>query len=426
MRVIFAVAAIYCTAVTSPASGERTLPYKAFVTANDVYVRSGPGQSYYPTDKLKAGREVEVYRHDPGGWCAIRPVKGSFSWVSDRYLQGGKDDLAIVTADGVASRVGSRFSDIRDVIQIRLHKGEVVEVLDCVQTGSRKWYKITPPSGEFRWVAGKYLDPDYPKDGIRKTGIAENNAKQAQDEPVDDSQPGEPAAFVRQSLDGEPAGIPAPGDIAKKPRPLVAPADRTVQQSEEPPPGPRTISPEEFRAEMEDLDLRLSTMVIEEPTVWSFGAMRRRAQEMFNLAETAIERGRARALMNKLARFADIKQRYGEMVAVQEKIERAAGRLAALDGAEDPAAGLPHPLEDRFDGVGQLTRVVSPKTDSPRFALVDEQGEVRCYVSPAPGVKLQYYLGRRVGVTGNRGYMPEQRAHHVMARHVNLLEGQMR
>ena len=38
-------------------------------------------------NKLKRGAEVEVYRHDPGGWCAIRPVEGSFSWVSARYVK---------------------------------------------------------------------------------------------------------------------------------------------------------------------------------------------------------------------------------------------------------------------------------------------------------------------------------------------------
>ena len=56
-------------------SAESAFPYKAYVTADDVYVRSGPGENYYPTDQLKAGTEVEVYRHDPGGWYAIRPPK---------------------------------------------------------------------------------------------------------------------------------------------------------------------------------------------------------------------------------------------------------------------------------------------------------------------------------------------------------------
>ena len=116
-------------------SAEPTFPYKAYVTADDVYVRSGPGENYYPTDKLKAGTEVEVYRHDPGGWFAIRPPKDSFSWVSSRHLQLDGNNLATVTDERVAARVGSRMSDTRDVIQVRLHKGEVVEVLEPRRNG---------------------------------------------------------------------------------------------------------------------------------------------------------------------------------------------------------------------------------------------------------------------------------------------------
>ena len=56
---------------------------------------------------------------------------------------------------------------------------------------------------------------------------------------------------------------------------------------------------------------------------------------------------------------------------------------------------------------------------------MDESGEVRCYVTPAPGVNLQNYIGRQVGVTGTRGYMPEQRASHIMARHIAVLDGNL-
>ena len=41
------------------------------------------------------------------------------------HLSDGPDvALAKVAEDRVASRVGSRFSDVRDVIQVRLHRGE--------------------------------------------------------------------------------------------------------------------------------------------------------------------------------------------------------------------------------------------------------------------------------------------------------------
>ena len=77
MRPLVAVLLCCHVLLTSPARGDATFPYKATVASEDVYVRSGPGQNYYPTDKLKRGQEVEVYRHDPGGWCAIRPVEGA-------------------------------------------------------------------------------------------------------------------------------------------------------------------------------------------------------------------------------------------------------------------------------------------------------------------------------------------------------------
>ncbi len=131
MRRLFLISLCCVAWLPAAASGQRTFPYKASAVADDVYVRSGPGQNYYATDKLKRGQQVEVYRLDPGGWCAIRPIDGSFTWVSGRYLKPTRHNLAVVTEDGVAARVGTRFGDTRDVIQVRLHKGEVVAVLEC-------------------------------------------------------------------------------------------------------------------------------------------------------------------------------------------------------------------------------------------------------------------------------------------------------
>src|SRR5580704_1897901 len=124
------VAFLASIAAAASAGEERSFPYKASVRADDVFVRSGPGDNYYPTDKLKAGTEVEVYRHDPGGWYAIRPPKDSFSWVSSRQLDPAEKGLAVVNTERAVARVGSLFSEMRDVIQVRLSQGDRVELLD--------------------------------------------------------------------------------------------------------------------------------------------------------------------------------------------------------------------------------------------------------------------------------------------------------
>ena len=256
MREPFA-ALLICAALSVPAAAEQTFPYTAYVTADDVFVRSGPGENYYATDKLKAGTPVEVYRHDPGGWYAIRPPKDSFSWVSSRHLQLDGKNLATVTDERVASRVGSRLSDVRDIIQVRLHKGETVEVLEPHgrQLNNRElnnrgpngsptppWYKIAPPPGEFRWVSGRFVDPDYKTDGVRRTSAESNRAGKW------------------QGNRDEPAGA----------------------------------ATEPFQRQLDQIDLELSAMIVEDPNFWDVSGLKQRAETLFNQSETASGQARAR------------------------------------------------------------------------------------------------------------------------------------
>jgi hypothetical protein len=409
MRLLFVLVACCCTTMAVPALAQQSFPYKAFVNANEVYVRSGPGQSYYPTDKLAIGQEVEVYRHDPGGWYAVRPVEGSFSWVSVRHLAPGENNLAMVVEENVAARVGSRFSEIRDVVQVRLHKNEVVELLGTKQegptSGSQAWCKITPPAGEFRWVFGKYVDPEYPRDGLRKTGLAEGAALAAEREQAAIAGSKHAAAKGKRGSAAWHAGHAA-GE---------RPDDDSLATAE------RSMSPEEFQTELDSLELELSTMVVEEPTVWAFDAMQQRAESLLNQAETAPERGRARLLVNKITRFADLKQRYDAVSTVSQETDRSNQQLARLSPPLRTAAPETGP-GGRFDGVGKLTEVRSPKIGAPRYALVDAGGQVRCYVSPAPGVNLRPFVGQQVGINGARGYMPEQHARHLVARHITSVD----
>ena len=368
------LALLACIASATSAAAEQAFPYKAYITADDVYVRSGPGDNYYPTDKLKSGTEVEVYRHDPGGWFAIRPPKDSFSWVSSRHLQLDGNNLATVTDEHVAARVGSRMSDVRDVIQIRLRKGEAVEVLEPRRNRSQAsaeptaWFKIAPPAGEFRWVSGRFVDPDYNRDGVRRTSTGGT---------ID--------------LTGQATGRLRNDDAA-----------------------PRRTSPEPFQKQLDRIDFELSTMVVEDPNFWDLSELRQRAETLFNQSETALEQGRARMMVSKIARFEDIKRRKQALAAVRPELAR----------PDQPAiSSLPPADPDgRFDAKGQLIRVPDPKPGGPQYAILDGHGNIRCFVSPAPGVNLRSYVGRQVGINGIRGYMPEQRASHVMARHVSVVE----
>ncbi len=467
MRACVATVAALWALFSGPVLGQQQFPYTAHINADEVYVRSGPGRNYYPTSKLNTGDRVEVYRHDPGGWCAIRPVEGSFAWVSGRYLEVGDDGLATITGDRVAARVGSDFSDIRDVIQVRLHEGEIVEILDDENLGTGAeadtWYKISPPSGEFRWVYGKYVDRNYLYSGVRKASsdysplvergrratehVARNDAsnEQAAPAPRRTAHAEDPtrAADVRRldywsttrpSPAAAEAGAepgPAPAERASAPKPTPRRAERSgrtgrtnkfVEPAREPEGEAtlRRLSPEEFQEALREIDMELAVMLAEEPTVWKLDELALRARSLLSEAATAVERGRARLVANKIAQSQDIKRRYDAVAGTRMATQRRNRRLAELSEQRDRAQPEPG-ATGRFDGDGRLVRVVPARLGVPPYALVDEKNELRCYVTPAPGVKLNYYVGRQIGVNGSRGYLPDGRAGHVTAKNVHLL-----
>ncbi|MFH1924328.1 MAG: SH3 domain-containing protein, partial [Planctomycetota bacterium] len=425
MHLRLAVVFSCCLLPAMSAFAEQPFPYTAYITSDDVYVRSGPGQSYYPTDKLKEGDKVEIYRHDPGGWYAIRPVEGSFSWISGRYLEVGEGGLGTIVGDRVAARVGSAFSEVRDVIQVRLHEGESVEVIGQKefggQPGSGTWYKIAPPSGEFRWVFGRFVDPDYHHSGVRKAP-AGNSPLVETAEPSAELAPvaGRVAKRWSTSSTASQQGPAASDRVeAESPAPQTSAFPETAadpSQSD----APRRLSPEEFRAELNEIDMELSIMLAEEPTVWKSDDLVVRAQALLTEAETAVERGRVRLLANKIAQSDDVKRRYDAVNGTRAATERHNRQLAELGQAQE-AASSPPATAARFDGVGRLARVVPPKLGFPRYALVDEKGDVRCFVTAAPGVNMNYYLGHTIGVSGARGYITDKRAQHVTAKYVTPL-----
>ena len=86
-----------CVRGTGPRHAELTFPYKAVITDRQHLCSSERprGDQRHPTDRLKAGQQVEVYQHAPGyGTPSGRPA-GNFSWVAGRDLEVNKDNLAL-------------------------------------------------------------------------------------------------------------------------------------------------------------------------------------------------------------------------------------------------------------------------------------------------------------------------------------------
>lgn len=385
-------------------------PYAVYVNSDDVYVRSGPGKNYYPTGKLRKGQKLEVYRHDPGGWLAIRPPRESFAWVSKRHLDPDSDRLATVNSDRAVARVGSTLSDVRDVIQVRLEKGEKVELLAPPAEDS-PWCKIAPPSGEFRWVFAKFVDHDLPSDLARDerdasggrglAGGRQQGIRLASADEDDASESGD------ESAANETAAPRTAASSLQAAKEMATSRDAAL------------ASTTSLDRELKQIDFDLSATVSGDVGGWSFDEPKRRAEALLSQAQTPADRGAARLLLTKIERFEDIKRRHAALRSGATAVDRSSvERSPAVVGYDARRTDTA-----RFDGIGRLAPVISEKSGGPQFALVDNSNAVISFITPAPGVNLRLYIDHYVGVNGQRGYMTDLQKQHINVQRVTVLDG---
>ena len=157
----FALSCLAALMLSPPANAQSSsieFPYQALVAKDNALVRSGPGKVHYGTQKLPAGQVVEVYRHDPDGWCAIRPVEGSFSIIPASTVEITSEGVGEIKMAGTTPFVGTKLGTVEKPLwQVKLREKEKVSLIGQLswpnpEGHSTIWYQIKPPAGEFRWI----------------------------------------------------------------------------------------------------------------------------------------------------------------------------------------------------------------------------------------------------------------------------------
>jgi uncharacterized protein YgiM (DUF1202 family) len=386
-------------------------PYEARVVATGAAVHSGPGDKFYPTDTLAQGEVVEVYREKSGGWLGIRPPANSFSWVSAADLDMRDGNLAVVNKDDVASRIGSRLNAKRNAAQVRLKKGEVVEVIDEETIGEERWYKIAPPAGEFRWIQSSLVE--------RLSGVQMVSAETT-----------EKSDAATPPLISTIAGVePGKGSTSAGVQAGTVPVNTATSSGQAKPQAVGSLGVGDgLSHELASIELRLSRMVAAPVNLWNTERLERDATQLLSRAQTPAERDAVQLTLSKIKQFAVIGQRAAQVPGmgvaqnVQPPIAAAPGTPAQGMSPTAPLASIaPNAPGGPYDAVGVLRPVVSKRPGAPQFALVDDGGQVLSFVTPTPDVNLQPYLGRRVGVVGNKGFIGEFNRSHVTAARITPL-----
>jgi hypothetical protein len=447
---VVAAALVLTSAAT--AAEVATLPVTVTVSADHAYLRCGPGDDFYPTERLSAGIDVEVWAIEPSGYCAVRPVRGSYSWVLARDVQaesvpsdgsavGPGRTTGVVVTDNAVARVGSQLNDLRHVTQLALEAGERITILEHVRIPDGRhagdWVRIEPPSGEFRWARAEDLglppelapvpDPAAVADAaglaaagaaveaLRDAGTAVTQAVAEFDAATETAAP-PPAGGMTRLLSG---WLPRGTNVFDRATPAA------------PPPAVSAGAAAASGDELADIDLALSLAVTGQSESWNLAPLRERLRLAATRATSQADRSRAQAIDARLARFESIQsQQKGLQVAAAAQPEplRLGGmwsslstlgsrpvRPGVLPGGQ-PAGGQPTwTPPDQMETTGRLATVISRRPDAPRWAVVDNANNVIAFVTPQPGVDLGPLVGQQVSVRGARGYMPEYKRPYLVA-----------
>jgi len=427
------------------------LPVTVAVSVPHAYLRCGPGDDFYPTERLAAGDEVEVWAIDASGYCAVRPVAGSFSWMLARDVQRestgpGRDAAAsngpqtgVVVTDAAVARVGSQINDLRHVTQVALEAGERVVILAAVRVAEGRhagdWLKIEPPAGEFRWARCEDLalpaelapPPVAPLEqtaaGLAAAGEAFDAIREAG------------SAVTQAVAEFDAAPIPPPpaeagGGMVRLLTGWLPRGTNVFEGPASPPPAVSAGATAASGDELADIDLALSLAVTGPSESWNLAPLRDRLRLAATRATAQGDRTRAQAIDARLTRFEEIQGRQRAIAAVPPPPEplRLGGmwsslselgsrpvRPGVLPGGK-PAGGQPTwTPPDQMEATGRLATVISRRPDAPRWAVVDDRNNVLAFVTPQPGVDLGPLVGQQVAVRGSRGYMPEYKRPYVVA-----------
>jgi uncharacterized protein YgiM (DUF1202 family) len=125
------------------------------VNANNVFVRSGPGDNFYTTMKLNKGDRLTVVgmKFD---WLKIVPPAGSFSYVAKVHVdRRGDGTVGRVAKPDLLVKAGSTENTLKYAVQTKLNQGDEVQIIG----EEDEYFKIKPPQGAYLYVNKQYVDP---------------------------------------------------------------------------------------------------------------------------------------------------------------------------------------------------------------------------------------------------------------------------
>lgn len=186
--------------------------------------------------------------------------------------------------------------------------------------------------------------------------------------------------------------------------------------------GPRSLAPQTaFDAQLDQIEVQVSRRVAGPVNLWRFEDLERSAAQLLSVATTPDQTRTVNELASRLSRLGELGRRHRQADLPDGAVASAAANTSPSAAASSNPSSTA--TSSQYDAVGVLRPVVSSRGNAPPYALVDERGEVVTFVTPAPSLNLQPHLGKRIGVSGTRGFLPAYSRRNIQTASVAPLGG---
>jgi uncharacterized protein YgiM (DUF1202 family) len=140
-------------AVPAPDVANSKYQISGLINVKSVWVRSGPGEGYYPTAELVKGASITVVGKK-FEWLKVVPPDGSFSYVGAVFVDQSADGkTGKINRNDVNIRAGSTVNAMKTTVQTRLNTGDEVQIIGKED----EYLKIKPPEGAYLYINQQFV-----------------------------------------------------------------------------------------------------------------------------------------------------------------------------------------------------------------------------------------------------------------------------
>ncbi len=408
LSIVPAAGALAQDAVPQPDVANSKYQIDGIVNVDSVYVRSGPGEGYYPTQTLAKGSAITVVgiKFD---WLKILPPDNSFSYVGAVFVDRSSDGTTgKINRNDVNIRAGSLVNAMKTTVQTRLNSGDEVRIIGKED----EYLKIKSPAGAYLYINKEYVTVARPAlaDTATPTSATPNTAAVKHDAVATDNQKpalnatGSSIAGSGAIVTRTPTTAPSPlAAIAPTTNPsavamAAAPSTQPAQVAVLPPP-----SAEELFGQYEATFSEMSKQPLDsQPIAELMGKYQ-------TIASSATLSDELKNVVN--IRLATLKARLdnkAKLVEIQrlEKLDKAR-QLALQAEQQELAERLKQNQIQVFVAVGQLQPSSLQVGGGTLYRLVDPAtGRTEIYVRTSDP-KITGLMGQFVGVNGQTSDDPQ-------------------